>query len=105
MPRKITRPRAPRICVGFRLDEESHRVLTERAANLKVSPHELARFYVLQILQEEQERTALHDAVAGLHQQLIQQREDFLLGLEALLASAGKATAEEAHAWIHENYK
>ena len=104
MAQNQVRPEAPSNSVGFRLDDESLRVLCERAAKLKISRHELARFYLLQVLQEEQERTALHDAIVGLHRQLVQQREDALLAVEALLASAGKASEAEARTWIKENF-
>ena len=103
MSRTLIRPRASRACIGFRLDEDSSRELASRAAKLDVSTHELARFYVLQVLQEDQERTALHDAIKGLHRQLIQQQQDFSLAVEALLASAGKASPTEARTWVHQN--
>ena len=105
MKQDVQNPKTPRPGIGFRLDEESLQILVQRAALLKVSKHKLARTYVLQLLREEEERVALHEAVAGLHRQLVQQRMDFLLALEALLHSAGHASAKEAQDWVQANFR
>lgn len=91
--------------INFRLqDEESWRVLSARAEALGVSPHQLARRYVIEVLQEAQERAALRAAVVELRQQVIGLREDIALATEALLARAGKVTDEKARAWVEENF-
>ena len=54
--------------VGFRLDDGSRRVLAQRADALGVSPHELARHYVVESLQEAEERAALREAILQLRQ-------------------------------------
>lgn len=93
--------------IGFRLDESSGQVLLERAQRLGLSPHELAREYVLEHLQETEERSALRQAFQELHQ-IVQElhgaqqqfRSDFAFAIEALLASAGKVSPEEARGWV-----
>lgn len=91
--------------IGFRLDEESHRVLSERANRLGISPHELARHYVIEMLHEAEERAALHEAIATLQQGIHKIREDVATTAEALLIAAGDYEAEEAHTWAAENFK
>lgn len=106
-----TAPRTPRPTgksssspIGFRLDALSRRVLVERAEQLGISPHELARHYVLELLGEAEERSALREAVTDLHLQLTQVRADLALSIQALLTSAGKVPAAEAAQWVEENF-
>ena|ERR1041384_4998519 len=91
--------------IGFRLDEESSRILSERARSLGVSPHELARHYVIEFLHEPEERVALRQAVSILQELISRMREDQVLGLEALLTSAGKVNEKDAHKWIKANFR
>jgi hypothetical protein len=86
--------------IGFRLDDETRRVLFERAARLQVSPHELARRYVIEVLQESEERIALREAVETLNADLDQFRSGFALAMEALLVSAGKVSVTDARDWV-----
>jgi len=90
--------------ITFRLEAELCRPLVQRAVALGVSPHELARHYVLAVLQEPAERTALLQALGHLGEQVTGSREDIALAVEALLASAGKVTAEEARAYVLEHF-
>lgn len=96
-------PKAPSVNVGFRLDAGSHEILAARAAGLQVSVHALAKSYVLQLLHSEQERIALHREIAALHELCLRHRNDFLFAVEALLASAGQVSPEDARTWIHDN--
>ena len=91
--------------IGFRLDEEPRRVLAERAAGLGVSPHALARQYVLEILGEGEERVALHHALKTLIEEAGQTHESLALGIEALLSSAGKVSEDNARAWVDQHLK
>ena len=86
--------------IGFRLDDETRRVLYERAARLNLSPHELARCYVIEVLQESEERVALRAAVETLNANLDHFHSGFALAIEALLVSAGKVSVSEARAWV-----
>lgn len=91
--------------VGFRLDDECRRVLGARAARLGVSAHELARQYVIEMLQAVEEREALRLAVTDLQGEIKKLREDVAVTAEVLLASAGKVNEEEARAWADENIR
>ena len=111
MPRKKklpglrTDPWAP-VSVGFRLgDEESRRLLGQRAARLGVSPHDLAREYVREMLQEREERAVLRAALGELHEQLQQFRADFAFAVQALLTSAGKVSEGQAKRWVEASIK
>ena len=90
-------PAHPPTTIKFRFEEEHSALLAERAARLGISPHELAREYVLEMLHEGEERAALRAAVASL-------RQDIFVAAGALLTSAGKMSREEARAWVKTNY-
>lgn len=91
--------------VGFRLEAESLHILVERAATLRVSPHALARRYLIEILSEGEERVALRHAINGLRQELAQTQESLALAVEALLSSAGKVSETNARAWVDKHFK
>lgn len=93
---------APAI-LSFRLDDTARRVLAERAAQLGVSPHELARYYVIELLQAPEERAALRAACEQVHQNLQQFRHDFAFAVEALLTSAGQVPKEQARTWVEKS--
>ncbi len=102
---KLTRGAPASVTIGFRLEEEYLCALVERAARLNVSPHELAREYVLEALSEGEERKALREAVGALHQRYDVLREDMALMAEALLISAGKVSEKEARDWVKRNFE
>ena len=89
--------------ISFRLDPESSRALTARAGQLGVSPHDLARHYVIELLQESAERAALRSAFEQFHQNLQQFRSDFAFAVEAILTSAGQVSKDEARAWVEKS--
>ena len=89
--------------IAFRLDGGSRRVLMQRASELAVSPHVLARHYVLELLGEAEERAALREAVLELQTQVNQLRADLALAVEALLVSAGQVPPSEARQWVEQN--
>jgi len=93
----------PVAMIGFRLDPANNRLLAERAAQLGISPHELARHYVLELLQQHEERAALRTAFEELHQNLHQFRSDFAFAVEALLTSAGQVPKDEAQTWVEKS--
>lgn len=97
-------PRKRRVStIGFRLEAQEIAILSERAEKLGVSPHELARSYVLELLGASEERTALREGVVTLHNVIGLLREDLALSVEALLISAGKVSEEQARKWAEEN--
>ena len=65
----------------------------------------LARQYVLEVLQEREEREALRQAVGALHRGLGAIRDDVAAAVEVLLSSAGKVTEADARSWVDENFK
>ena len=91
--------------IGFRLDPEYGRVLATRAKALGVSSHEVARRYLIEVLEESEERAALRQAVQTLNGNITHFRDDFIFSVEALLASAGKVGKTEAVAWVDEHFK
>ena len=91
--------------VGFRLGPEYGKVLATRANALGVSSHELARRYLIEVLEESEERAVLRQAVQTLNGNLTHFRDDFIFAIEALLASAGKVKENEAAAWVDEHFK
>ena len=95
-------PLAP-ATIGFRLDLEARSILARRAESLGVSPHDLARHYVLECLHSDEDRAALREAIVELRKEMIEARQDVTLSTEALLASAGKASPAEASSWTREN--
>ena len=109
--RSSSGPRAL-ITTSFRLEEASQRVLAERAAALGVSPHELARRYVLESLKPvpsppdrpSHDPAELLEGLQAVYYHLLETRKDLALAVEALLSRAGQVSEAEAHAWVRENY-
>lgn len=95
-------PKTP-ATIGFRLDESSARVLTDRAAKLRVSAHELARHYVVEALCEVEDRRGLHEKLEALYRELVACRQDLAAATEATLHASGNVSGEKAFAWVKEN--
>lgn len=91
--------------IGFRLDPENRACLQQRAGALGISPHELAREYVIEMLQAEKERCNLHAALLDLHQALLRLRGDVATTAEAILIAAGEVDPKEARAYIERVFK
>ena len=89
--------------IAFRLDEVSRAVLAERADQLGVSPHALARHYVLELLDVVEDYETLRQDIRALHSELNALRSDHALAVEALLVSAGKVAPADAHTWTEQN--
>ena len=91
--------------VCFRLDDENHRLLCERAVALGLkSKHELAKSFTLVMLNEEDLRSAMKRELLAFNQQMHEMRRDFALMVEALLVSAGRVSEEDAKAYVAENF-
>jgi hypothetical protein len=93
------------LTIGFRLDAPHRQVLEERAASLGISPHALARHYVIEMLHQAEEHVALGEALLALFEQLRKIRGDVATTAEALLIAAGEVEADQARAWVAENFK
>jgi hypothetical protein len=91
--------------IGFRLDEPNRRLLAERAHQLGVSPHELARHEVINALRQGDGLAELAEAVVTLEATLRQLREDVATVAEALLVSAGHVPPDQAREWVQTNLK
>lgn len=92
-------------CIGFRLDESDRQLLAQRAAQLGLSPHALARSHVLELLHAPEDRARLRQAVQQLDQELKALHADLLAIAEALLVSAGHVTDKDARAWMERNFQ
>ena len=88
--------------VGFRLDATHNKLLFERATALKMSPHELARIYVVQMLHEGNERRDIYQAIQATFNQLTESRKDTALVAQELLISSG-IDEKNAKTWVKEN--
>ena len=97
-PGKPKRQSSP--ITSFRLEPDEAELLSERAARLGVSPHELARHYVVEALVASEELAAIGTAVNALLQEMHGLRQDLALSVEALLASAGEVSEKQARAWV-----
>lgn len=89
--------------IGFRLDDDHATVLVERAKALKMSAHDPARQYVIQMLHENDERQQLLTAVVNVRDELSETRKDIAVSTQELMVSGGRATATQAKDWVKEN--
>jgi len=80
-------------------------VLSQRATQLNVSPHQLARYYVLEKLQEREDREALSQAIVALQGQLATLHKHFRLAVQVLLHAAGRVEKEDARSWVTKNLR
>lgn len=89
--------------IGFRLDEALATTLVERASALRVSPHDLARNYVVERLSKDEDLKSVLEAIRVTADDLQEFREDFAHAVQALLMSAGTIKKDVAKAWVEEN--
>jgi len=89
--------------IGFRLDPETTATLLSNAASLKISPHELARHYVVKALQDASASDGVEKSLQELAAHLVAMRRDLVISVETLLLSAGDLNEEEAREWVRRN--
>lgn len=94
----------PTSTIGFRLDASAREVLEQRAKIFGLSPHALARQYVIESLAANDERQALHRAIAALQALVSELRSELAHALQVLLVSAGKVTPEQSEKYVKENF-
>jgi hypothetical protein len=70
-----------------------------------VSPHELAKDYVLERLHEQEERELLRMALNDLFVVNQQLRGDIATTAEAILIAAGKVDEKEAREWVERTFR
>lgn len=103
---KIVREReSGSVPIGFRLDAEYYCALAERANQLGISVHALARQYVRQVLQERHERAALYDSTRASQAAIVGVNDNLKIVTKALLMASGRVTEEEAVQWLVENFR
>ncbi len=100
-----TAPPPSPLIIGFRLDDESRRILSERAARLGVSVHALARSYVNEALHVREERAILTRSLQTIEERLTLIRGDVATTAEVMLTNAGKVEPKEAHRWVEEVFR
>jgi hypothetical protein len=88
--------------IHFRPAQEVYDLLESRAKALGLSVHDLACHYVTQTVRGKDAAHLSADPVLALLEEL---REDVAVSVEALLASAGKRTEEEARNWTDKNLR
>lgn len=82
--------------INFRLKEPAMSVLAERAADKGLSPNQLARDYVMEALQEQEQRAELRKAVDAC-------RRDLAAATAAILQASGNVSEANIEAWVREN--
>ena len=97
-------PQGQSSTIGFRLDHDARQVLAERAALLGVTPHQLARQYVLEALMKAEEGAFVRAALTAIHQEVSKVRADLIFSVQALLSGAGNLGEKEAEKWVKENF-
>jgi len=89
--------------IGFRLDPETAAALIKNASSLKISPHELARHYVVKALQDSAPSDGVEQSLEQLVAHIVAMRRDLVISVETLLLSAGDLNEEDAHEWVRRN--
>lgn len=103
-PRTGTRLASIPAAVTFRLDKSFREALDARAAALGVKPNLLAREYVVEQLQANDERARLRDVMRATQGEVVELRQDLSLAVETLLIACGEVDKQEARAWIEKNF-
>lgn len=91
--------------ISFRLNDDVQIALAARADVLGVSVHELARHYVMEMLGQGEERSALREAVVAVHNEVHLLRENVMISIRALLSSAGRVKPDEAEKWTEKVFE
>lgn len=96
--------------ISFRVDERHYTMLAERAAAAGQSVGEFSRQLAIEGLLGVQVTATLEQSmkealgeVRTLRSGIRDLRDDFAVGLKAMLVTAGKVPPEDADAWIESN--
>jgi hypothetical protein len=79
-----------------------YQVLEERAQAMGCSIHELACHYLTEAICEGADDAVTPEAIMDV---LAELREDLAVGIESMLASAGKVSPDEAREWTDKNLR
>ncbi len=88
--------------IGFRLDAEAFRALEGRAARLGLSPYELAKYYAVDMLQQDENKAGFTQGI-GVCMEMLQRLQQNIASTAILIASE-RCTEEEARAWVEKNF-
>ena len=111
-PRPASRTAAP-TSISFRLAAAESLALDERARALKISPHELARTWVIETLNRggapaaappQADDGELLARLTIIFHHVVETRQDIALGVEGLLTRGGRLTDADARQWVTENF-
>ncbi len=91
--------------IGFRLDAESFRALSERATQQGISVHEQARQCVFEALLRREERVALSPVLVELQGEIAKVRGDVATAIEALLVTFGHVDPQQARDWVTQSFQ
>jgi hypothetical protein len=101
MPRPKSQPRSRLpTSIGFRLDAEEMRVLAGRAAQIGVSAHTLAKYYVKEALQEAEERAVIKEKLEQLQLEVAASRSDLASATEVILRSSDNLDNKDIADWV-----
>ena len=89
--------------ISFRINGHRLTSLEKRAEKLALSPGDLARKCVVQMLDDENENDLLRLRLAALENEVKELRRGMSNMAEALLVVSGKVTKEQAKDWVKEN--
>lgn len=101
---ELTKSRAPKT-IGFRLDDEHRKLLLQRARKAGLSPHDMARAYVVQALHNEEHLPAIRESMLQIFNQIQHLQGGLALAAEVLLVAGGKTTDAQARKWVQDNLK
>jgi hypothetical protein len=103
-PARARNPKAASITVGFRLDAAVHQELAQRAEKQGLSPHELARNYVEEMLDRDVGATLfrIEECLAGCIESLGRLKQN--IASTALLIATERCSEEDAKDWVAKNF-
>lgn len=84
---------------GFRLRPRERQIFLDRAAALFMSPHDLAKMYVVERLKAEDDAKDLGESLLEIRSELVAVRQDIALSTVAVLQHAGKTSKEVAESF------
>lgn len=88
---------------GFRLPPKEREKFIARAAALAMSPHELARLYVMERLSANEADEDVRDSLARIQSDLTDTRQELALAAMAILQHGGKTTKQVAEEFVAKN--
>lgn len=88
---------------GFRLPPKEREKFIARATALAMSPHELARLYVMERLSANEAEEDVRDGLSRIQSDLTDARHELALAAMAILQHGGKTTKQVAEEFVAKN--